>query len=185
MAEWWLAISGRLKIGDVRQLERQTLFRNGVWHPVLVINGERLTPIALTAKDGITQSVVDGLEAYAHFGDSLYHSGHSFFYFHACDEVAVDADAYFTIKALTPCGWVADLIGRRGDNLTNGEIEMTCKSEIAAVVCWHSHDGSCSITSQHIVANIDRYAFVGEWIDGIGTREHSAHLFSLCLALTL
>ena len=47
---------------------------------------------------------------------------------------------------------------------------------VAAVVCRHRHDGTCTVTGKHIIGDINRYLALRERVDGIGTREHTRHL---------
>ena len=57
-SQWGLARLRRLVLVNLRQLQRQTLLGNHVGHIVLVVDRERLAPVALTREDGIPQTVV-------------------------------------------------------------------------------------------------------------------------------
>ena len=58
VSQWRLTGFGRQEFAYFRQFQRQTAFWNHIRHVVLVIYRERLTPIALAAEDGITQTEV-------------------------------------------------------------------------------------------------------------------------------
>ena len=46
------------EVVDRRQLQRQPLFRQRIGRALLVVDWERLAPVALTREDGIAQAVV-------------------------------------------------------------------------------------------------------------------------------
>ena len=48
VSQWRLACFRRLILVYFRQFHRQTLFRHHVWHTVLVVYGEWLTPVSLS-----------------------------------------------------------------------------------------------------------------------------------------
>ena len=52
---------------------------------------------------------------------------------------------------------------------------MLCKSVVARVVCRYSHDGTCTVAGQYVVANPDGHCLACERIDGIRTREDTAY----------
>ena len=58
----------------------------------------------------------------------------------------------------------------------NGQVEVFGKGIVATVMGRNSHDGTCSIASQHVFRNPDRDGFTSERIDGIRAREHSGYL---------
>ena len=53
---------------------------------------------------------------------------------------------------------------------------MLGKGIVARIMSRHSHDGTCSVTSQYIFSNPDRNLLISERINGIGTREHTGYL---------
>ena len=68
------------------------------------------------------------------------------------------------------------------------QVEMTSESVVAAIVCRHSHDGSCTISSQYIIANPDRNCIAGKRIDTIASAEYTCYTtvgntFALCTFL--
>ena len=52
------ALFGRAEVVDRRQLQRQPLFRQRIGRAFLVVDRERLAPVALTREDGVAQAVV-------------------------------------------------------------------------------------------------------------------------------
>ena len=77
MTQRRLTCFSRLKVLHLRQLQRQALLRNQVGRTLFIIDGEGLTPVALTTEDGIAQTVVDFHLSYAFFGDILLHSSNA------------------------------------------------------------------------------------------------------------
>ena len=59
MTKWGLAGLGGLVLTYLGELQREALLGYHCGYSVLVVNGERLTPVALTAEYGVTQTVVD------------------------------------------------------------------------------------------------------------------------------
>ena len=57
-SQWRLASLSRLVLVNLRKLQGQTLLGNHIGHIVLVVDRERLAPIALTGEDGVTQTIV-------------------------------------------------------------------------------------------------------------------------------
>ena len=65
---------------------------------------------------------------------------------------------------------------------------MLCKGIVTTVMSRHSHNRSCSISSQNILWNPNRNLLTSEWIDTIWAREDTCHLtvrhtFQLCALL--
>ena len=58
IAQGRFASLGRQELIHLRQLNRQAFFRYHLGNPMLVIDGEGFAPVALTAEDGIAQTVV-------------------------------------------------------------------------------------------------------------------------------
>ena len=47
---------------------------------------------------------------------------------------------------------------------------------VARVVGRHSHDGTCTVASQHVFGNPDGNLLIRERIDGVASREHTSNL---------
>ena len=70
-AQWWLASLCWLVGLNLRQFEWQALLWNHLWHSVLVIYREWLTPVALTGEDGVAETIVYLYSADALLGNKL------------------------------------------------------------------------------------------------------------------
>ena len=183
--QWRLTRLGGLELADLGKLDGQLFFRNRVGHAILVVDGERLAPVALAAEDGVAQAVVHRAVADAHCLDLLDHRLAALFDGHSGDEAGVHAIAVFAVHGLLPCVRVAQIVGEWGHHLTDGQVEMTGECKVAAVVGRHGHDGACAVVGQYIVADPNGNAFFCDGVDGVRTREHSAHLLDFGLALAL
>ena len=174
-----LARLGRLILADGGQLERQLRLVHSVRHTVLVVDRERLTPIALAAKDGIAQTVVGLARADTQFLQFFNHALNGFLHSQAVEEARVDQLAILGIEAFVPSSGVSRLGARFLHHLNNRQVEMTGKSEVAAVVGRHGHDGAGAIAHQHVVGNPDGQLGTRDGVDAIGTRESATHLAHL------
>ena len=104
MSQWRLARLGGLIGLHLRQLQRQTFLGNHIRHVVLVVNGERLTPVALAREDGIAQAVVHLHAAESLLRDVFLRGSDGLFHRQAVQrELAirgVDHDAFLRVEAL-------------------------------------------------------------------------------------
>ena len=185
VSQWGLACGGRLEVLHLGQQQRQALFGYGVGSVILVVDGERLAPVALAAEDGVAQTVVHRAAADTHLLYLVDDGCHRILHLHAGHKAAVHAVARLSVHALLPCGGVAELVWVEGHHLSDGQVEMACKGKVAAVVCRHSHDGTRAVACQHIVAHPDGYALARQGVHGKGSGEYAAHLLHLCLAFAL
>ena len=65
---------------------------------------------------------------------------------------------------------------------------MTGEGIVAAVVRGHGHDGTCAVSGQHIVADIDGNLLARKRVDGIRAGKHARYLLvnhALALGLVL
>ena len=69
--QWWLTRLCWLIGLNLRQFEWQALLWNHLWHSVLVIYREWLTPVALTREDSVTETIVYLYSADALLGNKL------------------------------------------------------------------------------------------------------------------
>ena len=178
IAEGRFARLGGEELRHLRQFEREALFRHEVRHAVFIVHGEGFTPIALTAENGVAQTVVrlhasQPVRCDKSFGggDGLFHrkpverealaGGHS-------GAGRIGHGAFFRVEAL-----FAHI--RALDERHDGEVEVTGESIVAAVVRRHRHDGPRAVARQHIVRNPHRDFFACEGIHRIATREHATH----------
>ena len=70
------------------------------------------------------------------------------------------------------------------DKWNDGQVEVSSKGIVAAVVGRHCHDGAGAVACEYIVADVDGNFLASYGIDGIAAAEHTAHLL-LDEALTL
>ena len=182
-----LARGGRFEILDFGQLEGQALEGQHIRTIILIVNRERLTPVALAAEDGIAKSEIDRAAADAHFLYFVDYRFHGIFDLHATHRAAIDGVALLTVDALLPSAGVGEMRGVEvgGNHLTDRQIEMTGKSKVAAVMGRNGHDGTGAVTGQHIFGNPNGYLLTCKGIDGKSTCENARNLFHLGLTLTL
>ena len=176
---------GGFVLADGRQLERKFRFFHGVRHAVLVIDRERLTPITLTAEDGITETVVGLARADTQFLQFLNHALNGFLDRQAVKEARIDEFTVLGIKALLPSGRVSRLRARFFHHLNDRQVEMTSEGEVAAIVCRHGHNGTCAVTHQYVVGNPDGQFGTSNGVDAVCTREGATHFAYLSHTLAL
>ena len=88
------------EVGDGRQFERQFVLGERAGDVVLVVDRERLAPIALAREDGVAQAVVDALAAQSAPLDFVEHETDRLFYILAVEEIRVDYFARFGVVRL-------------------------------------------------------------------------------------
>ena len=187
VAEWWFSRFGWEELIYFWQNQWQALRWNHLRDAVLVIHREWFAPIALAREDGIAQAIVHlhasqlvGFHIFLRGSDSLL-DGHT-----VEGEVDVWSHTWaWTVHHDTFLGIVA-LFAHVStlDEWDDRQTEVLGKGIVAGVVGRNCHDGTCSITSQHVVAHPDRVLLACEWVDGITTRKHTRHfLVNHALAL--
>ena len=160
------------EVGDGRQFERQFVLGERVGDVVLVVDRERLAPIALAREDGVAQAVVDALAAQSAPLDFVEHETDRLFYILAVEEIRVDYFARFGVVRLLRN--VAAL-----DYRNDLQPEVAGEGVVARVVRRNGHDGARAVACQHVVRNVDRNGFAGEGIDGVRACSHAAYTFRL------
>ena len=180
-----LARFGGLVFINGRQLQWQFRLVHSVWHPVLVVNRERLAPITLAAEDGIAKAVIGLARADAQFPQFLNHTLDGVLHGQAIKEARIDQFAVLGIKTFLPSGGVGRLGAGFLHHLDDRQVEMTRKGEVAAVVGRHGHNGTRTVTHQNIVGNPNRQFGSRDGIDAVSTRESTTHLSHLGHTLTL
>ena len=76
-------------------------------------------------------------------------------------------------------------IGRfvRGENHAHdGQVELGCELEVAAVVAWHGHDGAGAVAHQHVVRDPDGNPLAVHWIDAVAAGEDACFFLLHLLA---
>ena len=90
-------------------------------------------------------------------------------------------DAFFRIE--TFFAYIASFHQRN-----NRQAKMLCKRIVTAVVSRNRHNGSRTVSRQHVIADPDRHSFTRKRIDSIRTAEYTRHTavrnaFTLCTFL--
>ena len=169
------------------QLQGQALLRNHIGHVFLVIDGERLAPVALARENGVAQTVVHLHAAQSFLGHELLGGGDGLLHGKAVEREAV--------KGRLACHWrvhhnaflgVEALFADVGtlDEGDDGEVEVLGKGIVATVVGRHGHDGTGAIAGKHIFGNPDGDFLVRKGVDGVGAGKHARNLM-VHLAVTL
>ena len=173
-----LAFGRGAEVLDGRELQRQLVGRKGIGRVVLIVDGERLAPIALAREDRVAQTVVDQPLAQAAALDLVEHQTDSLLDVLAVEEVGVDhATLLGVVGLLFEVAALDD-----GDDL---EPEVAGESIVARVVGRNGHDRAGAVAGQHVVGDIDRNGLAGKGVDGAGTRGHAADALGLGDALAL
>ena len=143
---------------------------------VLIIYGERLSPVALAAEDGVAQAEVHLYAAQVVLCDKFLGGGDGFSHAQAVQAEAVEC-LYAFARAVHHRAFlgIKTLLAHVGpfDQGNDGQVEMACKGVVARVVCGHGHDGSRSVTGEYVVGHPDGYGIARERVDGIRTCEHA------------
>ena len=176
MSQWRLPVCSGLELLHFGQFQRQAVFGNHSWHPVLVIYGEWLAPISLAAEYGVAQTVIHFYLAQIVFAHVFFRSCYRVLYaetvqyqvailFRSCFR-GVAYNTLFCVK--TFFAHVATLYQRH-----YRQVEVLGKSIVAAVVCRNGHYRARTVTCQNIVANPNRNFVSRKRIDCIAARENT------------
>ena len=178
IAEGRFARVGGEELRNLRQFEREALFRHEVRHAVFIVHGEGFAPIALTAENGVAQTVVRLHASQPVRCDKSFGGGDGLFHRKPVEREALAGShsgtgrighgAFFRVEALLAH------IGAL-DERHDGQVEVTGESIVATVVRRHRHDGARAVARQHIVRNPHRDFFACEGVHRVATREHAAH----------
>ena len=137
---------------DFGKFQRQAFVRHGAGNAVLVIDRERLAPIALAREDGVTQAVIDLAAAQAVRFDIVDGGGDGFLDGHAIEETGIAHDARLGVKAAF--GNIASF-----DDGHDGQVESPGENIVTAVVRRNGHDGAGAIAGQHVFGDPNRNLF--------------------------
>ena len=94
----------------------------------------------MAAEDRIAEAVVHFHAAETRVGDMLLHALDGLFDLESVEEARIDHDTLFGIEAL-----FADICTL--NEWDNRQVEVLSKSIVTAIVCRHSHDSTCTITT--------------------------------------
>ncbi len=100
MSKWRLACLGRLEVAHLWQAQWQCRFGQRIGHTVLVVDWERLTPVALAAEYSVPQAVVHLHTPKPRVGDVFFHLLYRLFYLQSVQEARVHHDALFSVETL-------------------------------------------------------------------------------------
>ncbi len=137
-------------------------------HVVLIVDRERLAPVALAREYGVAQAVVDKAFAQPAALDLGEHVFDSLLYIHAVEHVGVDESSRLGVVRL-----LLDIAAL--DHRHDLQTEVAREGVVARVVRRHGHNGAGTVSCQYIVRDIDRDAAAGKGVYGIRTRSHAAH----------
>ena len=178
MAQWRLTALCRQEFFNLGKFERQTLLWYRIWNSVLVVDWEWLTPITLAAEYCIAETIVYLYPTQFVFCHELFGLCNSLFH---CQTVKVELTitkrgnrrichyTLFCIEAL-----FADIAALYERTYLNAEV--LCEGVVAAVVCRNSHNGTCTITREYIVAHPNRNLLSCDGVDGICAGEHTCYI---------
>ena len=122
------------------------------------------TPVTLTAKKPVTETVGHFFLTKAFFFQPSYNLGNGVFFVKTVQEVRVDVKAIFCVGSFC---YVATF-----EHFYNWKIKLFSKFPVTLIVGRNGHDGTCSVASKNIVGNPDWNFFPIDRIDGIGTRPN-------------
>ena len=172
-SQWGLTSLGGLVLVNLRKFQRQTLLGNHIGHIVLIVDRERLTPVALTAEDGVTQTIVHFHTSKTLLSHELLRGSNSLLHGQSVEaEFSTCRVAHDTLLGIVALFAHVSTLNQRN----NGQIKVLGKGIVTRVVSRHSHDGTCTIACKDVFCNPDRYFLVRKRIDSIASREHARHL---------
>ena len=172
MSQWRFTVCCRTEVLDRWQLQRQFIFRQRIGHIIFIVDRERLTPVTLTAENCIAQTVIDLLLAESPFFDFVKHGYDRLFDIQSIEEFGVNQATLFGIVGLL---LEIATLNYRNERQT----KMTCKRVVTAVVRRNGHDGTCTISGQNVITDIDRNLFTIEWVNRIATGKLTANPFGI------
>ena len=159
-------LAGRFIRTDLRQAERQFGLGHRAGYAILIVDGERLAPIALAGENGIAKTPVSlaasqsmGLHIILCLLDGLLD-------IQSIEESGVAHAALLGVERLL--GHVAAL-----NDGHDGQIELAGESIVPAVMGGNCHNGTRAVSGQHIIRNPDRNALAAQRIDSVCSREYA------------
>ena len=178
VSQWRFTGFGRQEFSDFRKFKRQAGFVDHIRHSVFVVNRERLTPVTLAGEDSVTQTVV-------HFHTAqivvFYIFLGCFYRFFDSQSVQrkiairsnfkawrVANDTFLGIE--TFFAYITTFYQR-----ANFQSEMFGECIVAAIMCRYSHNSTCSVSGQYVIADPDGHCFTCERVDGIRAAEYTGN----------
>ncbi|KAF5028376.1 hypothetical protein DSECCO2_659710 [anaerobic digester metagenome] len=145
-------------------------------YPLFVKNGEGLPPVSLTGKNSISEPEINLFSANSYALHLLNCCRNCLFYSHPIQKSGVAHNTLLCIKTLLRN--IASLNKRY-----HGEVKMSGKGIVSAVMGRNSHDCTSAIARKYILGNPNRYFFICKWIYGITAAENTCHSLALCHSL--
>ena len=143
-SEGRLSALGRQVLVHLGQGQRKFGKIHGCSRSVLIIYRERLPPVSLTGEYGIAEPVVDLPVADTHLLHLADSGGNGLLDRHPVEEAGVAHHAVLGVEAL-----LRDIAAF--DKGTYGQVEMTGKCVVPAVMGRYRHDGACTVTGQDVL----------------------------------
>ena len=130
-----------------RQLQRKFTFRQRhITAFFAVYNGNRLSPVTLTGKYPVSQ-----LEIRLAFSYLFFFQKFNYFLFGFCHFQSVQKSGIHQL----PCGNVRVgfflYVLAACHHFNNGKAELLCKFPVTGIMSRNCHDGTCTVTHQHII----------------------------------
>ena len=175
-----LAVRARLKVGDVRQSQRQAALGQGLPAALVAVHhGDGLAPVTLTAEHPVAQLVVDLIAALAVFFQPCDHLLFGIDHGQAVQEAGVDQRTGSNIGkgSLVQIGRGVAL-----DHLDDGQAELLGEFPVAGIVGRHGHDGAGAVGGQNVVGDEDGDLGLVDRVDAHHTVQLHAGLFLVQLA---
>ncbi|MNC01555.1 hypothetical protein D3C75_489060 [compost metagenome] len=179
--KWRFPCTRRFDRIYIRQYQRQLINRNSLHCAIFQMqNWNGLSPVALTAKQPVTQTIGYFAFTYALFFQPSNHLRNRFFILESIQEIRIDMrpisgiSLFFNVAAL--------------NDFHDIQAELFSKFPVASIVTRNCHNCSRSVTSKHIICNPDWRLRTIHRINCICACEDTALLFrqirTLQIALT-
>jgi len=175
-----LAVRARLKVGDVRQGQRQAALGQGLPAALVAVHhGDGLAPVTLTAEHPVAQLVVDLIAALAVLFQPSDHLLFGIDHGQAVQEAGVNQR---TSSHIGKGSFVQIGRGVALDHLDDGQAELLGKLPVAGIVGGHGHDGAGAVGGQNVVGDEDGDLGLVDRVDAHHAVQLHAGLFLVQLA---
>ena len=128
------------------------------------------TPVTLTAKEPVTETVGHFFLTTAFFFQPSHNLGNSIFFVESVQEVRVDMKAIFCVSSLFNVSTFK--------HFYDWKSKLFSKFPVTLIVGRYSHNSTCSVASKNIVRNPDWDFFPIDRVDGISTSPNPCFFLS-------
>ena len=173
IAQWRFARFGRQILIYFWQRDRKVFFFYQIGQIVFPIHRNWFTPIALAAEYRIAQFILNFTCSQFLRFQPLDQCGSAGFVIHAINHPRIDITAFFC----SICFRINAFLSIEDRN--NGQMKMLRKIPVALVTRRYAHHCACSIPSQYIICDINRYFFVVKRVYRVCTCESTTYFFAL------